>query len=127
MMSMLLKSKAVRKKNGSESRNSDIERAMMQLRRLRRASASGKKIDVVVSDDLVVVKAKVPSVGKELTLRDAVRERRRQQYREYLGGLSRQMEIAKENSHNDSERIIRTLREKPSDEALQFYESIAKA
>jgi hypothetical protein len=125
-MNFSAKSKIVRKKSGSESQGSDVERAMRQLRRLRRESSSGKQLDVVVSDGLVVVKAKVPNARIDVTLGDVVREKAKREYRAYLGSLSRQMKIASENSRNDSERIVRTLREKPSDEALQFYESITQ-
>lgn len=111
------------------SRKAEWDKALMELRKLRRSGNRADPVDarLIVQDGLVIVQVKPTERAKKLYVKNlpstVVSEDR---YRAQLEAYNRQVRQHFENSRADSDRIIRTLKESPSQEALAFYDSISR-
>ncbi|MES2261331.1 MAG: hypothetical protein V4724_22665 [Pseudomonadota bacterium] len=142
--------KASRKKGASTSRKDEIEQAIIQLRRMRRSDSKEQdNLNVVVNDHMVLVQPKKFAGGgrswvhyhhpntisstANLTdreqLADTMSSTANLTAREQLAIFNEQMRQLREfieNSHSDRVRMVQTLTEAPSPEAMEFYRSVAK-
>lgn len=125
------KIKTARKKKEGTTRKSEIERAMMQLRRMRKESReqSQSRLGVVIQNGLLLVQVKpspgAPAEGNKAPAKFSLSNSRIARKRKPNEG-NKQLRIMMENAHGDRDRMLHTLSETTSTEAMAFYNSLRK-
>jgi hypothetical protein len=122
------KVKSMRGRGTSSERKAEIAKAIKQLRRIRRSDPKGQgNLDVLVNDKTVIVKEKGARFVQNYRVSNGGRVLQNpDNYRQRLEKMNEQLRVMIENSHNDRERMLRTLKEAPSPEAMAFYQSVVK-